>query len=718
MKINKKIQRNVNPVAKTPNSYCHLKSLTAGNLELSINTKNGNIAGIKDLKTNLVHTFPDAEKDSNDFLFRIITPTKEWTSRFAENKELIAQIEEKEDGIRFIYPELLAGEERTGIKAIVDITAVIERGEFLFTLTLENNGSEPVTEIVFPAVSGWESQGGKGKDRFIMGARASFDPYSFPLDRGMTYAGIHQKTSFAYPAGGVFVPWLDLSGPAGGISYINYMPKPRNGAFAIQNLPMHEEGFRIAFGWTHWPLVKPGEKWTSDPIGISLHGKDWHETADRYTKWASEWYKPLDTPKKAREAIGIQNVFLRGFDGTPFHDFESVPELARIGRKYGVDQLCIWDYQTLGGYVKQRKAGLLEYSEKEKKILKQGLAKAREEGTDVSALINFRLWNQIQNSTEEDRAFYKEMIKNYDGSYSFAVYGPSHNHVRTLSSHNGPTCFLLNPHSELHIKRVLKLTREYINMGYNSMFYDQPFEYFPAYNLDHEKASPDDVYEGVVFLLKEVKNHLIENDNQATVLGEECDIFASQYIDQWMSWYHDFEEVKRASYSVPYTMFSWVVDANISMANKAFASGLYLFISIHGMEKTLVDEPKFANHVKKLAALRKKTSLRTCHGIFRDQEGITVSSAENALDVQVFDSEEGPAVIFADSSGQNGKAHVQVRNSEGKGGEAEVIVDLDEFSPSKNGGMLYYLDGREEKVSGKGKLNIKLCPDEVVVWYV
>ena len=672
--------------------------IRSGRMELAINPSNGNIMRLKDRKTKRVHFDATGKEHRDEFLFRVIIPSETCNSYFADNRCNKPVITKKQEGILLTYPNLKADNKKTGIAVHLNIFPRKGTEEICITMEVENNGSYTINEVCCPSINRWQ---GGGDEALVVGGYHQFNPRSFPLS-SMPYLRLRHRQFYAYPAN-MFAPWFDLSNSTGGFSCINYMDRPRNCGVGVENMDGYERGCRLSCVWAHWPLIKPGQRWTSPAIGLSVHEGDWHTTADRYSQWTQTWFKAPPTPETARVSIGTQTVFLRGFDGTAFSSLDAVPEIARVGRKYGVDRLCIWDHATLGNYTRHGDVELIDYTKEEEDTLRKSLLLAKKEGTDVSSLINFRLINHSEEFLK--KKLFEDVLKNYDGTPRMEAYAAEHSRALHSSFHIGPTCYLANFQTKSHRKRVLDLTQKYIKLGYNSMFYDQPFEYYPNYNIEHPSDTPDGVYESVVTLLAEIRQMLYKNDPTATIMGEQCDAFAAQYIDIWMSWFSQFDMAKLAAYSLPMTTMSWVVDSDKGEANRAFAAGLHLLLCTHGIEKTMEAEPKFAQHIKQLADLRKATAKRTVLGRFRDQNGIEIVKGEE-LAVGKFESPEGSAVIVSDY--------------QGKGGHVKINIDSEILKGKNNRdrGLLFRLDGSREKLAKTDKLELVLKPNEVVVAYL
>ncbi|MBN2202457.1 hypothetical protein JW777_10915, partial [bacterium] len=431
--------------------------LRNGRTILTIDERTGSIARLTDSRTGRVHLDACEGGRSDGRLFRVLLPVPEWSSRYADSHEQAAPTITREGGkVLLRWDNLKTRDEPAGVSAETAIEMPEGSDEVRFTLKIANGGPGPVADILFPWLGGWTGIGGKNKDMMILGAKTSFHPHSFPFHTGTTYARLHQRADFGYPLT-LYAPWVDLSGPGGGISYIVYPASPQNGAVSVQNLAGYGPGLRLAYGWDFPTVIRPGEQWTSPPVGISLHGGDWKETADRWRAWMETWFVPPAGKRELRESIGFQNVWLRGFDGTPFRGLDSVPAVAAAGRKYGVNQLCIWDFITLGNYSKHADRDLLDYSPEERSVLSRGLAQARTEGTNVNALINFRLGNP--NQTLFKKEAHAELIRCFDGSPRMEPYPTNHFHPLVRPCGFGPSTYILSACAKSFRARVLRQTR-------------------------------------------------------------------------------------------------------------------------------------------------------------------------------------------------------------------------------------------------------------------
>lgn len=674
-----------------------------GRTRILIDAQTGSPARIEDATTGLRHVDAYEGGRNDGRLFRVVAPTELWFSRYADSHEQAApEISRDAGGVTIRYPGLVAHGDQTGIAAEVRVDLSEGQDELRFCLRLENRGRGEVNSVIFPWLGGWTGQGGPGKDEMVIGGVNTFNPHSLPRPGGPSYARARQRVGFCYPVE-MYAPWVDLSGPGGGLSYVNYMPEALNGIFSIENLAGYESGLRLAFGWEHPVVLGPGETWTSPTIGVAAHGGDWHETADRYKAWMDVHLQPAPTSSAARRMIGFQNVFFRGFDGTPIRRLEELPQVAAIGRRYGVDHLCVWDELTLGNYARHGARDLTDYTDAEREALKRGLEQARAEGTGVSALVNFRHPNPVLSLSQEQ---VQSRIKRcYDGTAQTENWSGSHNHGTLFVKHLGPESYIYSPFSPDHCERVLRLTRDYLELGYNSMFYDQPFEVRPDYGFIAQGHRPETTHAKALELIARVRDVLLQNDPEALIIGEECDPFGSQWIDLWMSWALSDPGAElrgaRIRYSLPRTMVSWMVDSELDRATLGFALGMYLCLCVHGSEGALEDEPELAAHVASLAKLRQVCAERTVLAEFRHTRGISVDG-DDGLVAYSYESAAGPAAIVA---------------APGREAAGTVTIDRAAFvAPGDpDEGAVWRLDGSREQVRGDAQ-RFTLEENEVAVW--
>ena len=300
--------------------------------------------------------------------------------------------------------------------------------------------------------------------------------------------------------------------------------------------------------------------------------------------------------------------------------------------------------------------------------------------------------------------FKEEIQVALDGSAKVEVWSGSLIPGHFSTSFLGPYCNLFSPFFEKYRQRVIEKLQEYLDLGYTSLFYDQPFESYPDYSKKDSGGVPEMTYAATLDLIRDVRKKLREKNPDAVIMGEQCDVFGSEIIDQWMTWIwsdQDIASAIRVHYSLPQTVINCVVDRKPGLASHAFAAGLHLLLMTYAGYGTLSDVPEFAEHIRKLAELRKRCANSTVHARFCDTLGLSIET-EDKIVAYSYESESGPAVIIAAPE---------------QAGKIQIHLDRTSFdSPGDiDNGQLFFLNGSVSKATGDSQ-EFKLDKHDVLIW--
>ncbi len=612
------------------------------------------------------------------------------------------------DGVTITYPTLAFEGEASACSATVRIEPGAD-DELSFSMTVENLSSDPIHEIQFPMLPGWQQQDDHPPTELIAGAKWQSKVGKLPNFGYPAYCEWYQQVVVDYPGSAMYMPWLDIAGPNGSLAMVNYMERPYWGGIGGKNLAGHEKGTSECYWWRHYPLIRKGGSWSSPPLGIRVHDGDWHLTADRYYAWFKQAVGvELRQPEALRTSIGFQNILLRNFDGTPENPLDSLAEHAAAGIRHGVRDLVVWDSLSLGNYaIYEPDVDALTYPAGEREQLMQAIRQAQEAGATVSALINCRHIN-VQSKLYEE--FKSEAVLCLDGSERRENWGGGTRTSAIFTPHLGMNCILLSPRSPKARQRIDRQLDKYLELGYTACFYDQPFLYCPDYNHMGDEDRPDDAAWACYTTIAQIRARLQARDAGAYIIGEQFDIFsASRAIDLHMEWNFTntgIDALARVHYASPHALLSYVIDyltAGESHASHAFAAGLLLCITIDGGESNLDKRPALAAHIAKLAALRQRCADRIAFGRFRHTDGLSCANAPGVV-AYAYDSSHGPAVVIAAGAA---------------GGQAAVTLDPSRFQPSSQpAGQLHLLNGNTRELGKSTRLTHDLAPNEVAVWYL
>jgi len=634
-------------------------------------------------------------------LFRLIVPSDTWDGRYADASGQVCQAESSPGRVRLHYPSLKSADDETlAIAVTVDVTLAPDSPEVLLSMEVANNGDTPVIELLFPLVSGWTGYDGPGHDVITHAAEGTggqLDPHGFPDDRAWsTFSLRHQRWASRH----VLSPWLDLSGNTEGMWLANYMTSPRVGCLAVENAKGYRPGFALSIGWASTPEIRPGATWRSPAFGVGVHRGDWHETGRHYRRWLRTWWQPADVPDRLRRSFAMQNVVFRDFDGRPFRGFAELAEVARIGKKYGIDDLCVWDYFLLGTYARLHPGHLTEYPEEEWQALRESLADATADGCFVSMLINQRVVGQQSDFFQNGGKAGALRVR--DGTIKQEPYPCSTYGAESSAYWRGPLSAIMCQRSREFREAVTEHLDRLLDVGFNAFFLDQPFEHLPCYADNHGHASVDDTHAAAVEWIGAFRNKLREKHPGGYIIGEFPDVFVGQVIDLHWNWFWHQGMPETVAFSMPGLLNSWVGFGDVARAQMAFLHGFNLMLVIDGLRGTLDDVPDYADYVRRLGDLRRRTAHCTTLAQFEDNVGLSC----NDVLAKRFSTGDGDAVTLVNPRNEPVRGTVEVASLTGAG-------------PASR---LHRLDGSTEAagtVDGDtASLACDLAPHDVAVWEI
>lgn len=589
-------------------------------------------------------------------LFRIVIPRLPWAARYADSHEAQARLERNGDELAIEFNDLLSGGRRTGVKARVRVKLLPNSPEAWFVIEIHNGSPDVIEQVRFPWVGGWTGLAGPGKDRLTMACEIR-DPHGlFPGPDVNVITRCPYRRYDTYPAH-LFLPWLDLSGDGEGLSYICYLEKSVVAGLVCEHLrPYDGVGLCLGWSWVSDPFIKPGRTWTSPRVGIGVHASDWHATADRFRTWLRAWHRPAVAPPRLRKSIGFQNLQFGAFDGTDFHRVRDLPRLARESLAYGVADLSIWDAPLNELYLRDKAPDLMAGNPQRLKQWRRVLTRVKRLGCNTSMIFNFRLMR----TTEKPFARYGEdlAVRCWNGSPVQEVYTCSHYHAaanRGPAYHRGTT-YLLCQTPRRFADRALGIVRKALDLGLTSLYVDQANEWNCCLSREHGHASPDDTPQGCQRWIGKARALVKDRDPEGYLIGEEPDVFGTQNIELWWHWLWTRKDPEVFRYTIPDSLQSWVVDANLVEINRAFVLGFYLAIVFRGMEGSLRDHPRAARHIARLAALRRTCANLTVNARFMDDQGLQVNGAL----AKIYGG-QSLAVIAGDTTGRLTETEISVK---------------------------------------------------------
>lgn len=584
--------------------------------------------------------------------------------------------------------------------ATVTLTLVDDAIEAQLSLT--NRGSVNIEEVMFPWVRGL----GPFPDATFVWphfwGRKTEDPF------GKGFGGDHhtwnewtQKQVARYPSH-MASPWCNLGNAKHGIAL-----EGRQQDFSIMDFFIHKivekdrEPVRrtLEAVTVHPRRIKPGESWQSPVVRILVHEGDWHVPAMQRRAWLETWIAKPDRPAKFAESIGWHFYFMKHQDGLEINTYADLPAMAEASLKAGCPYLLVFGWQT-GGHDNNY---MYRYVPNEawggEKALREALAKVRAMGVEVMPFYNGTLANiGLPEHAEFGRRW---EAKTREGHPYYAGDWARHNFEaltrnRAMLHHEIAPCA---EHRAYFLETIRRIVRQY---GFGNTQLDQISEkMFVDYNEDHIESTPDRVYvDGLARLLPEVRKAVREANPEGVVISECLNEFTGQWCDSSWDWNILMPFPDPILYTMPWVFASHEVDAlEYAEVNTAFAYKMHLDMKIDGGDAPIDKYPAFADHVRKLAELRKKTAPYYVYADFRDTDGMTLEASEHVVTKVYFNREtKKMGIVLAETQK---KASTQtIRFS---------------CTPGLNTIRLESNSGRSENLVWSEEMTISLDPHEVVV---
>lgn len=519
-----------------------------------------------------------------------------------------------------------------GIRA--EASFVLENDALAAQLRLENAGDVPIEETIFPWLGGLGPQAGASLVWPVFWERRTDDLFGKRLGGDhRAWNGLTQQKVARYPSH-MASAWCEFGNEEGGLAL-----EGRHTDFSILDFHVakHLDKTRdpiertLSLATSHPRRILPGGSWVSPPVRISLHEGDWRATADAHREWLDTWILKPDRPAKFAEAIGWHFFFMKHQDGLELNTYADLPDMASAALAAGCPYLMVFGWQTGGHdnnyfyrYVPNEEWGGAE-------ALRAGIQAARMRGVEILPFFNGTLANI---EMEEHKAFgHRWEAKTREGHPYYAGDWARHNYDvptrnRSLLHHEIAPC---REQRAYFLETVKRIVQDY---GFGNTQLDQISEkMFVDYDETHIETTPDRVYvDGLAELLPGVRRLVREANPEGVMVSECLNDFTGQWCDSSWDWNILLPFPDPILYTLPWLMASHELDAcEYGEANTAFAYKMHFDMKIDGGDSPITKYPRFAEHVKQLAALRRRAADYCVHGDFRAGNGMIVEGGADLL---------------------------------------------------------------------------------------
>jgi hypothetical protein len=619
---------------------------------------------------------------------------------------------DKNDGSQVIkvqYPQLESAAGTFEIEVSYSIRLANNSDEATLQLEVDNHSSYLVREVFFPWISGVGLIEGYETDTFVAPniIRSLTDLRNFhPRDNWEEYPYFFDIPR--WPGGySLTMPWMNHGGKHEGLYLASRCHEGVYHMLMVQNFGDDKQP-KLAFAWAIPCYIAPGKLWRTPEIVLSLHSGDWHAAADKYRASLDGWYERPDTPQEFKKAFASFNSFFTS------RDFAQIADLAEDIRKYGLRHLVMWNFGDYYPNVTEEddltvdppRLGLFTPQWGGLEKLKAANEKARSLGVSTGIIFSQRLWNKDTLTPELRELAEKWVLRRESGDPLAESWNHQHlgaaqwSQIQPYFGHlQYIMCDAVPDWQNFAIRNISGVLSQ---GGYSMMFYDEAVENNLCFSREHNHADVSAPCMAAHGFLKSLKTAMRSNNPGAVLIGEGCEMLASQIIDAgWLWRIQSNPEVFR--YTLPWSIVALAMDVDPAEANKYFVLGLHLAIMAKGPEtgKKLSDFPEFAQHVARLAAFRKKTERFWVAGTFQDDLGLRAAGAFG----KVYQTREEVAIILANLT--NEAAHASFELDSGRYGIAAATYSTISSSQRDD-------SGRAEKADAVLKGKRSLGPYEVM----
>lgn len=255
------------------------------------------------------------------------------------------------DSLTIDYPMLRTG---YGDSVQVRFTVTVRaEGDLLsFTTRIENHAALRVNECFCPLADFTSLGGEKEKDKLYLPrglGTCAKNPWKVLSGLTTRYYFHNEHETFwhlHYPRASM--GWFGVQS-AGRFLYVSRYDEEARHCFLTVRQRIHSNPSDLMVGVDHFPMARRGETVEYPPVVIGMLEGDWRAGAKKYREWADRSFFRL--PEKApwvREMTGWQRIIMRSQYGEDYVTADDLPELYRIGAKYGIHTLFLFAWWKEG----------------------------------------------------------------------------------------------------------------------------------------------------------------------------------------------------------------------------------------------------------------------------------------------------------------------------------------------------------------------------------
>jgi hypothetical protein len=417
--------------------------------------------------------------------------------------------------------------------------------------------------------------------------------------------------------------WVTFVGDAKGIGF-----DVRAQDFQFQKFIIERRLFRDAreieanrrdytLSWNWYPLVRPGESWSSPEVYLKFDGGNWKEIARQHREWLDTWIRRPAVAPELQSSIGWISRSVRSFD--------QIPEIARQGVEVGAPYFILYGWSQISpagmaydNYPRTELGGV--------EALRQNLQAARELGSYPLAWFNGTLTVE-SNPGHLLKGKHWVAIDRWGGEVlggRWSLYEP----FQIVTTPNSAPWIEFDPSTgarEFLLETVRRFIEQYHFSGFHMDLGNKNFLSYRPENRRPELAFS----EGYADFYARAQQIVKGADPNGIITGENYSEMMSQYVDS--NWLFEggvlnVPVLSRLRYSQP-----WVrVPARAVVTDRGHASRAFVMNAPLDIFNDLTGHPEYARHLQQLHALKRTAVHYFYEADFSDDEGFTLEAEGGA----------------------------------------------------------------------------------------
>lgn len=448
-----------------------------------------------------------------------------------------------------------------------------------------------------------------------------------------------KQTSYAGP---LSMTWLDYYNPSYGLYFACHDPSDAVIGLRVETYGVRSPGMNFAI--VKKPVIRYGDEWKFESACVQIHDGDWHRGADIYRAFRKvsrpeppEWF--LKSPGL------IAHYDFKYQNGGVVHHYKDIPRLLEEAKEMGINHLLLAGWHKDGfdnGFPEYVPDGELGTQEE----LEESIHHATKNGGHICFYVNSRIANMK----------YPHLSQFIHDNVTVDINGKE----QTEGCGNEKLKFALMCSESEGWQNKIAETADYLlnTIGADGIYLDQ-LSMAPPSACFHSKHNHISWNAGNKSIAKKV----LQKENMSLIIEGVSDLYGSQVSGQLIStfmYYHTGAFPELYKYTFPEQILVdmlypkrnlamrpvHVANVSTQMINKAFVIGSYFWIYDLEEDNTFFRDEKQLAYLKSAIVLRRNWLEKFGHGIFLDNQGITITGS--SADVKRY--RVGTGILLAASS--------------------------------------------------------------------